>query len=272
MSELSSKSVLITGATDGLGRGIAHALAERGATILVHGRDAARADRVAGELRTQGARSVRVYLADFASLAEVRALAAAVIANEPRLDVLVANAGIGTTVPTADRAESRDGIELRFAVNYLSHYLLTRELLPLLRASAPARIVNMSSAGQAPIDFSDPMLSRGYSGVRAYCQSKLAQIMSTIDLAAELVGTGVTVNALHPASYMPTKIVATPVSTLAEGVDATMRLIVDPTLANTTGQYFDGTRRSNADPQAYDAQARAKLRVLSEQLTRSARQ
>jgi NAD(P)-dependent dehydrogenase (short-subunit alcohol dehydrogenase family) len=266
VKDLETKTVLVTGATDGLGKGVAHALAKRGATLLVHGRDEALAKALAAELRGAGALSVRVYLADLASLAEVRSLAGAVLAVESRLDVLVNNAGIGTTVPTRERAESRDGVELRFAVNYLSHYLLTRELLPLLRASAPARIVNVSSVGQAAIDFSDPMITRGYSGVRAYCQSKLAQILFTIDLAGELATTGVTVTALHPATYMPTKIVANPISTLEEGVDATMRLIADESLAGVTGKYFDGVREGHADPQAYDAKARAQLRELSEKL------
>src|SRR5262245_48912396 len=141
------KTILITGATDGLGRGLASDLTGRGATVLVHGRDPVRAEALAGELRGRGG-GVRVYLADLSSLAEVRALASSVLANEARLDVLVNNAGIGTSVPTRDRAESRDGIELRFAVNYLSHVVLTRALLPLLERSAPARIVNVSSVGQ----------------------------------------------------------------------------------------------------------------------------
>ena len=266
MTDLATTRVLITGATDGLGRGLALALAKRRATVLVHGRDAGRANALATELRAAGATAVRVYLADLASLADVRALAKAVLAAEPGLDVLVNNAGIGSTVPTQDRAESADGIELRFAVNYLAHYLLTRELLPLLRRSAPARIVHVSSAGQAAIDLADPMITRGYTGARAYCQSKLAQIMATFDMAPELEGTGVTVNALHPATFMPTKIVAKPISTIAEGVDATMRLIADDALAGVTGKYFNGVHEARADAQAYDAGARAQLRALSDKL------
>ncbi|HET7505973.1 MAG TPA: SDR family NAD(P)-dependent oxidoreductase [Kofleriaceae bacterium] len=269
MTDLASKVVLVTGATDGLGQGIVRALAHERATVLVHGRDAGRAEALAAELRAAGA-PVRVYLADLASLAEVRALAGAVLVGEPRLDVLVCNAGIGSTVPTPERVESRDGIELRFAVNYLSHYLLTRALLPRLRASAPARIVNVASAGQTAIDFDDPMITRGYSGARAYCQSKLAQILSTFDLAEETAGTGVTVNALHPATFMPTKIVANPISTIDEGVQATMRLICDPSLTGMSGKYFNGMHEATAEAQAYDAEARARLRALSDQLIAAA--
>jgi NAD(P)-dependent dehydrogenase (short-subunit alcohol dehydrogenase family) len=266
MTDLSAKRVLITGATDGLGRGIALAAARRHATLLIHGRDPVRAEALARELRAAGATAVRVYLADLASLAEVRALAQAVIAGEKAIDVLVNNAGIGSVVPTPDRAESKDGVELRFAVNYLSHYLLTRELVPLLKRSAPARIVHVSSAGQAAIDLGDPMLTRGYTGARAYCQSKLAQIMYTFDLAIELDGTGVTVNALHPATFMPTKIVAKPISTIEEGVTATLRLMFDDGLTGVTGKYFNGTHEARADAQAYDAGARGQLRALSDRL------
>src|SRR2546423_7561817 len=124
--------------------------------------------------------------------------------------------------------ESRDGYELRFAVNYLAGYLLTTRLLDLLEASAPARIVSVSSAGQMAIDFDDVMLERGYSGVRAYCQSKLAQVMFTFELADRLRGTGVTATGLHPAPSMPTKIAPSPASTLGEGADATMPLLAGP--------------------------------------------
>ena len=266
MDDLATKTILITGATDGLGRGIALALARRRATVLVHGRDEARADAVAADVIAAGATAARVYLADLSSLAEVRALAASVIEGEPRLDVLVNNAGIGVTVPTKDRATSKDGHELRFAVNYLSHYLLTRQLVPLLAKSAPSRIVNVSSLGQAPIDFDDVMLTRAYSGVQAYCQSKLAQILETVDRAPELAKQGVTVNALHPATYMPTKMVPNPISTLEEGIDATVRLIVDPALDGVTGKYFNGKEEARALDQAYDAKARAALRELSDRL------
>ena len=261
--------VLVTGATDGLGRGLAHALAAGDATVLLHGRDPARLTATRDEIAAAtGSDRLRTYRADLASLSAVRALADEVLAAEPRLDVLVNNAGIGTTVPGGEqRQESADGFELRFAVNYLSGYLLTRRLLGLLRDSAPARIVNVSSAGQAAIDFDDVMLEHGYSGVRAYCQSKLAQILFTFTLAEELAGSGVTATCLHPATYMPTKIVPSPISTLQEGVDATLRLAVAPQLEGVSGVYFNVQREAEPDPQARDPDARRRLEELSASLT-----
>jgi NAD(P)-dependent dehydrogenase (short-subunit alcohol dehydrogenase family) len=188
-----------------------------------------------------------------------------------RLDVLVNNAGIGTTLPgEGRRMESRDGYELRFAVNYLAGFLLTRSLLVLLEHSRPARVVNVSSAGQAPIDFADVMLERGYSGVQAYCQSKLAQIMFTFDLAEEFDGCIVSATCLHPATYMPTKMVRAagvePISTLEQGVDSTLRLVADPTLEGVSGAYFNGQQRADPHPQASDLAARQQLRELSNRL------
>ena len=255
--------VLITGATDGLGRALARAADAAGATVLVHGRSEERIADTLGELSDRA----RSYRADLASLAEVKRLADEVLAAEPRLDVLVNNAGIGSNVPGGERRqESPDGHELRFAVNYLSGYALTRRLLDLLRRSAPSRIVNVSSAGQMAIDFDDVMLEHGYSGVRAYCQSKLAQILFTFDLAEELAGSGVAATCLHPSTYMPTKIVASPISSVADGVEATMRLMTAPA-EEIDGRYFNVLREARADPQAYDADARRRLRELSDRLT-----
>ena len=270
MSVLDGKVVLVTGATDGLGRALAIDLARDGATVLVHGRDPERiADAVRQVTAAGAADRVRWCRADLASLAEVRALAERVIAAEPRLDVLVNNAGIGITDPGGGaRQESADGYELRFAVNYLAGYALTRLLLPLLRKSAPSRIVNVASIGQQVIDFGDVMLTEDYDGMRAYRQSKLAQILFTFDLAAELDLAGVTANALHPATFMPTKVSpAPPISTIAQGVEATMRLITAPIAQAGSGRYFNRLDEARANDQAYDPAARRQLRELSEKLT-----
>ena len=272
MTPLAEQTILVTGATDGLGKAVAASLAGESARLILHGRDDARLEATADELGGRsGNDEIRCYRADFASLDSVRALGDEIARDYDRLDALVNNAGIGTKLPgEGERLESRDGHELRFAVNYLAHYALTRSLLPLVRDSAPARIVNVSSAGQAPIDFDDVMLERHYSGVQAYCQSKLAQVMFTFDLAEELDPSAVTANCLHPATYMPTKIVhaagVNPASSLEEGRDATLRLVTDPDLDGVSGHYFNGTREEAAHPQAYDEDARRQLRELSERL------
>ena len=206
--------------------------------------------------------------ADFASLADVRALADVVGKTTDRLDILINNAGIGTA--GEGRKTSKDGHELRFAVNYLAPFLLTHLLLPLIKASAPARIVNVASAGQQAIDFDDVMLTKDYSGARAYRQSKLAQILFTMDLAQELAGSKVTVTALHPATFMDTNMVrqsgVTPVSSVEQGGEAILNLAIGPALAGRSGLYFNGLNEAKADAQAYDGAARGKLRVLSARL------
>jgi NAD(P)-dependent dehydrogenase (short-subunit alcohol dehydrogenase family) len=262
--------VLVTGSTDGVGRLVATRLGEAGAHVLVHGRDRARGERVVAEIN-EGSGTAEFLAADLSSLAEVRGLAEAVRRRIERLDVLINNAGVGPGGPGAPRQTSADGFELRFAVNYLAGFLLTHLLLPPLEAAASARIVNVASAGQQAIDFDDVMLTRGYSGIRAYGQSKLAQVMFTIDLAAELDGSGVTANCLHPATYMDTTMVRTagitPWSTVEEGADAILNLALSPALEGRSGLYFDGLQEARADSQAYDAAARRRLRMLSLQLT-----
>ena len=270
MTALDGKVILLTGATDGMGRALAASLAREGATVLVHGRDAGRIAATVAEV-TAAASSpgrVRSYQADLASLAAVRALAGQVSEAEPRLDVLVNNAGIGVNEPGGGaRQESADGLELRFAVNYLAGYALSGHLLPLLARSAPSRIVNVASVGQQAIDFGDVMLTKDYDGMRAYRQSKLAQIMNTFDLAAELEAARVTVNALHPATFMPTKVsAAPPASTIAQGVEATLRLITAPPEQTGTGRYFNRLEESRANDQAYDPDARRQLRALAASL------
>ncbi len=272
MRRLDESTVLVTGATDGLGRALATDLARRGATVLVHGRDDGRGAETIEAIRSEtGSDRLAWYRADLSSLRDVRQLAERVTAEQEQLHALVNNAGIGFTLPgDGRRLESRDGHELRLAVNYLAPFLLTHLLRPLLVRSAPARIVNVASIGQAPIDFDDVMLERDYDGVRAYCQSKLALVMLTFDLAEELDGTGVTATALHPGTYMPTKMVThagiDPVDSVESGLEATIRLVADPELDGVTGRYFDRLAESRAKPQAYDRDARRRLRELSERL------
>jgi NAD(P)-dependent dehydrogenase (short-subunit alcohol dehydrogenase family) len=264
---VSERTIVITGATDGLGKGIASALAPTGARLVLHGRNEEKGQRLIEELRPSATGDLAFRRADLSSLDQVRSLAKALL-EEERIDVLVNNAGIGTARP---REESAEGYELTFAVNYLAPFLLTRELLPLLQRSAPSRIVNVSSAGQAPIDFADVMLERGYSGTQAYCQSKLALVMFTFDLAEELEGSGVTANCLHPGTYMPTNMVRDagiePATPLEEGIAATVRLIDSDEVESVNGHYFDGVRESAPHPQAEDPEARRRLRELSQELT-----
>lgn len=268
MRDSTGATVLVTGATDGLGRHVALELANKGAMVLLHGRNRERCEAVLEEVQRQtdsGAGS-RYYLADLSSLSEVRGLAEQILSKHDSLDILVNNAGI----IAREREETEDGVELTFAVNYLAHFLLTNLLLPLLKASAPARIVNVASAGQSPVDFRDVMLKRGYRGMKAYTQSKLAQVMFTFELAERLRGTGVTVNALHPATLMDTKMVRETFghasSTVQEGTEAVVRLAASPELEGVTGRYFDRTREARADRQAYNAEATKRLWDLSEEL------
>jgi NAD(P)-dependent dehydrogenase (short-subunit alcohol dehydrogenase family) len=263
--------VLVTGSTDGLGRLVARDLAAQGAAVLLHGRDAAKGEATLDEIRREtGNERLRYYLADLSSLENVGRLAEEVERDNPRLDVLVNNAGIGGR--SGARETSADGFELRFAVNYVAGFLLTNLLLPLLRRSAPARIVNVASIGQAPIDFDDVMLERSYEAFRAYRQSKLAQIMFTFELAERLgKGSGVTVNVLHPSTLMNTKMVLEGFghasTTVEEGAEATLRLVSAPELDGVSGRYFDVLDESRANAQAYDAEARRRLWEITEELT-----
>lgn len=262
------QTILITGSTDGLGRGIAFDLAAKGYSLILHGRNNTKGLALLQDIEKEtGNKALFYYNADFASLAEIKQLAAAILTNHAQLHVLINNAGLGVE---PNRRTSRDGYEMIFQVDYLSTYLLSKLLLPLLQASKPARIVHVASAGQAPIDFSNPLLERHWDGVQAYCQAKLAQIMLGIEWGNEQKANGVMINSLHPASYMPTKIVTNfykPQSTLQEGIDAVVNLAVNPRLADVSGKYFNRLQETRALAQAYDPQARQQLIELSEKLT-----
>lgn len=262
------KTALITGSTDGLGRQVALRLAESGFRVLIHGRDRERGKNVADEVRAAGG-DAEFMAADFASLVNVRDLSERVMSEAPSLDLLINNAGIGTGTRTDRRATSVEGHELRLAVNYLAGFLLTDLLFPALSRSGAARIIHVASAAQYPLDFTNLMLTRAYSGMRAYAQSKLAQVMFTFDLAQQLAGTSITVNCLHPASFMDTRMVretgARPTATVEEGTRAVLSLALSP--QKQSGVYFNGTQPARAHEQAYEEAARSRLRMASRELT-----
>ena len=256
---------LVTGSTQGLGEEVALRLGAMGFHVIVHGRSVERGEAVAAAIVDAGGRA-EFRRADFLSLDEVRELADAVLADFDRLDLLVNNAGIGSDAEGT--LVSVEGFEPVFQVNYLAHFLLTEKLLPRLIDSAPARIVNVSSAAQAPIDFDDVMLERWQPDDRQigrpYAQSKLAQVLHTYDMAERLEGSGVIINALHPATFMDTYMVRRagiePQTDVAEGADRVMQLITEDV---GSGHYFRDGAPAPAHDQAYDEQARARLREIS---------
>ncbi|WP_328500698.1 SDR family NAD(P)-dependent oxidoreductase [Streptomyces sp. NBC_00457] len=261
-------TILITGATSGLGRYIAFELVRSGHLVLAHGRDPGRTERLVAELRTEGA--AEGFVADLASLTQVRDLGAQVAAAHPELDVLINNAGVGSGPRGSGRELSADGHELRLAVDYLAPVELTRALLPVLRTNPPARIVNVGSAGQEPLDFDDPEFTRGYDGFAAYCRAKFALAAHTFTLAEELDGTGVSVNVLHPATFMDTAMVReggiAPMNSIADGAPGVLALATqDP----GTGGYFDGTRPARANAATYDQEVRKRLAAVTDQLLRT---
>ena len=261
MRPIGEQTVLVTGATSGLGQHLVQRLAAGGATVIAHCRDTQRLHRTREQIRAATGREVDTVQADLADLAQVHRLADEVLDRYPQLHALVNNAGVGFGAPGAGREVSADGIELRFAVNHLASYLLARRLADRL----------VASAGQLALDPDDPFTEHDYDGVTAYCRSKLAQVMASFDLAADLVGTGVSVNAVHPATLMDTAMVReaeqAPMSTVKEGVDVVWWLLTDPDLDWVSGYYFDGRKETAApDPQADDPAARAWLRRLSDSL------
>jgi len=259
--------VLVTGSTSGLGREVARSLAASGDHVIVHGRSEDRGRALVEEIRAGGG-SARFYRADFGSLDEVRGLAEALVRDYDRLDILVNNAGI-LLINDPERRLSQDGLELTFQVNYLAGYLLTDLLLPLIVQSAPARIVNVSSLSAAPLDFENLQLETGYDPIRAYGQSKLAQVMHAMDLASDLEGKNVTATSLHPATFMDTNMLLSaglePQTSVNEGRDAVLQLVNEPGIES--GGFFIGLEAGRAlDEQAYDPDIRARLREATERL------
>ena len=261
------RTILVTGATDGLGLRTAERLASPDTLLLIHGRNPDRGDVVVGAIEDMGGGAL-FCRADFTSLRAVREMAETIAANHPHLDVVVNNAGVGFA--TGPRRLSQDGYEIHFAVNYLAHFLLIEVLRPCLGQMGASRVINVASASQAPIDFDDVMLERGYDGYRAYSQSKLANVMHSLDLARGREGPGVVSASLHPGTYLDTKLIRAgggqPMTPVDDGAQAVLAL-VDAPAATIDGRYFNVRRETRASAQAHDKDARRRLRQLSMTLT-----
>ena len=267
---MKEKVFFITGATDGIGKIVATDLAgqQKNITILIHGRNKTKLQRTVDEIqKLSGNNTILPYQADFSSLSEVRMLAGEILSKHTSIDLLINNAGAGFSAPRY----GKDGTETRFAVNYLAPFLLTNLLLPAIKNAAPARIVNVASAGQSPIHFEDIMLKKNFDGVTAYTQSKMALIMFTMDLAEELRNDRITVNCLHPGTYLDTGMVReagiSPQGTAQSGADAVVYLATSPDVDNITGKYFNVKKETKANSQAYDLRVRNNLKKLGLQLT-----
>jgi NAD(P)-dependent dehydrogenase (short-subunit alcohol dehydrogenase family) len=274
MTSLSGKTILITGATDGLGKEVAKRALKAGANVLIHGRNKQKGENVVSELINEtNSNTIKYYNADFSSLQQVKDLSQQILAEYNKIDVLINNAAIGGGPKGgAERELGADGYELRFAVNHLAHFLLTQNLLYILKDSAPSRIVHVSSIGQLLLDFDDIMMEKKFDSYTAYCRSKLAQIMYGFELAEKLKGSRVTVNSLHPATLMDTNMVhdffGRVTSTIHEGADVVDYVAFSAETENITGAYFNQKREAKANAQAYDKDAREKLWQVSEELVK----
>jgi retinol dehydrogenase 14 len=276
---MAGKVVLVTGGTGGIGKATAIGLASIGARVGITGRDLGRAEQVAAAIRSaSGNPAVDAFGADMSSQTEVRRLAVAVLDTYPRLDVLINNVG-GFW---AHRHLTADGLEQTFAVNHLAAFLLTNLLLDRLKASAPARVVTVSSGAQSMgrIDFDDLEGACNYSGQRAYSQSKLASVMFTFELARRLEGTGVTATAVHPGVVrtnfgaedqawfftVVSGLVRPFLKTPAQGAQTSIFLASSPDVDGATGQFFADRRPKTANRLANDAQMSARLWQVSANL------
>jgi len=271
------KTVLVTGATDGIGKETARRLAERGARVFIAGRNAEKGAAAVRDIATNtGTDQAEFLQADLSVQADVRGLAKAVKQRTNRLDVLVNNAG----VIMFRREETRDGIEMTFGLNHLNYFLLTHELLDLLKASAPARIVSVASIAhrRAILDFDDLQLSRGFGAWKAYSRSKLANIMFTYALARRLEGTAVTANCLHPGfvsshfgqngGFLARTGMALAMRfgnaiSVAQGAQTSVYLASAPEVSSQSGLYFDEGKAVKPNHASYDRHAQEKLWDIS---------
>jgi NAD(P)-dependent dehydrogenase (short-subunit alcohol dehydrogenase family) len=276
---MDGKVCLVTGATNGIGRETALELARRGAMVALVARDAARGEGTLAEVKRAAAGAPPLlFRADLGSLPDVRRLAGEATRRLPRLDVLVNNAG----AIHMERKRTADGHEMTFAVNHLAPFLLTNLLLPKLRASAPARVVNVASEAHRPatLDLDDLMGERSYRGMRAYSQSKLANLLFTYELARRLEGTGVTTNALHPGVVatgfgrndpgwlrVAVRLLSPFLLDARKGAATTLHVATDPALEGVTGRYFAKSRQAASSPASHDREAQLRLWDASERLT-----
>jgi retinol dehydrogenase 12 len=276
--DLSGKIILVTGATEGIGRVTAERLAGMGARLTILSRNPAKIAQTAAEIRQSTGAEVDTIVADLSVQAQVRAAAQEFLANHDRLDVLINNAGAVFT----SRKVSQDGYEMTFALNHLGYFLLTLQLLDKLKASAPARIVNVSSDAHqgASLDFSDLQAEKSYSAFGAYGRSKLANIYFTYELARRLEGSGVTVNCLHPG-FVATNFgrsnggIFQPIFRLAQlfalsqeqGAQTSIYLASSPEVAGVSGKYFDRKKAVASSRISYDRPAAERLWAASLEMT-----
>jgi len=277
--DLDGKVILVTGATGGVGEATTRALAGMGATLVMVGRNPEKCQQVADEIKAKtGNPGVSYLVGDLSAQADVRRMAGEFKQQFSRLDVLVNNAGAFFLA----RRESADGIEMTFALNHLAYFLLTELLLEVLVASAPARIVSVSSAAHrgAQLNFEDLENKKGYRGWRAYGQSKLANLLFTNELARRLDGKGVTANALHPgfvaSNFGKNNLgIFKPVMSLVQlrairpeaGAQTSIYLASSPQVQGVTGQYFDKKQAVEPLQAAHDREAARRLWEISARMT-----
>ena len=266
---MTDKVVLITGSTDGIGRQAALELAALGATVLVHGRDAARGRNVVEEIRTAtGNQKVDLFIADLSSLQQVRQLAADITNRCSALHVLINNAGVFMN----ERQLTVDGLETTFAVNHLAPFLLTNLLLDLLKKSAPSRIITVSSVAhtRGNLDFDNLQAERSFGGYSSYALSKLANVLFAYELGELLAGTGITSNCLHPG-VIGTKLLRAGFNitgaNTSDGAETLIYLASSPETDGVTGKYFQEKQETPSSPITHDAALRKRLWEISAQLT-----
>jgi NAD(P)-dependent dehydrogenase (short-subunit alcohol dehydrogenase family) len=281
-TSMTGKTVVVTGATSGIGEIAALELARKGAKIVLIGRSATKCEATAAMIRKETKNAAVDFLvADLSSQAEVRRLAGEIKERYPRIDVLINNAG----AMIAPRLESVDGIEMTWALNHMGYFLLTELLIDTLKASAPSRIVSVASDAHrmvGGIHFDDVEGKKSYSPLRNYGQSKLANILFTRELARRLEGTGVTANCLHPG-FVATNFSAGKGLTFwifqqmakvfaispQKGAETTIYLASSPEVEGVTGKYFAKCKEAKTTPAGRDDAAASKLWALSESMVKA---